>query len=133
MYKKIVVPVDPEHDNSWRETVPIAIQHARQSGGELLVTTVVPEIEANLRRTNESHQKALDEFVKDNIPEDVTTQAILKKGSIHREICTLAKQTNADLIIVASQNPRMKDRIVGSNASNIAQYAPCNVLVVRVK
>ncbi len=37
----------------------------------------------------------------------------------------------ADLIVMASHRPEMKDYLLGSNAGHIVLHAPCSVFVVR--
>lgn len=133
MYQKILVPVELHHDTSWKHTLPLAIETARQNDAELHVMTVAPELEANLRRMGEEQKRELEDFVKKQVPEDVKTTTATRKGSIHREICAEAKKVGADLIVMASQNPKITDRIMGSNASSVVRYAPCSVMVYRVK
>ena len=51
--------------------------------------------------------------------------------SIWRGIVELASQAKADLIVLASHRPAMKDYLLGTNAVSVVRHAPCSVMVVR--
>jgi len=53
-------------------------------------------------------------------------------GNPSREIPRVAKELNADLIVISTHNPQGSSRwIFGSNAERIVCNAPCPVLIVR--
>jgi nucleotide-binding universal stress UspA family protein len=52
-------------------------------------------------------------------------------GSIGHEILGAARERRADLIVMASHRPEMKDYFIGPNAAYVAQHAFCSVLVLR--
>ena len=43
----------------------------------------------------------------------------------------MADETNADLIVMASHRPELKDFLLGPNAARVVRHANCSVLVVR--
>ena len=43
MARTIVLPLDLDHESSWRKALPIAAEFARHSGAQLHVMTVVPD------------------------------------------------------------------------------------------
>ena len=56
----------------------------------------------------------------------------IRTGCAHREICELARELNADLIVLASRgNSGLKRMFLGSTAERVVRSAPCPVLVVR--
>ena len=46
-------------------------------------------------------------------------------------IGTLERGKSADLIVLASHKPALKDYLLGANASRVVRSAPCSVHVVR--
>jgi hypothetical protein len=47
------------------------------------------------------------------------------------EILEAAEEAEADLIVVGSHRPAMKDYLLGTNASRVMRHARCSVLVAR--
>jgi len=47
------------------------------------------------------------------------------------EILRVAEEAGADLIVVGSHRPAMKDYLLGTNASRVVRHARCSVLVAR--
>ena len=52
-------------------------------------------------------------------------------GGIGGGILHLAEQLEADLIVLASHRPEMRDWLIGANAARVVRHARCSVLVVR--
>ena len=56
----------------------------------------------------------------------------VRKGSPFAEICELARNSNIDLIVIATRgNTGLKHLTLGSTAERVVRYSPCPVLVVR--
>lgn len=64
-----------------------------------------------------------------NVPEN---QRWLIWGNPKEEICALAEQEKVDLIIVGSHGRHGLALLLGSTASGVLHYAPCDVLAVRL-
>ena len=47
------------------------------------------------------------------------------------EILGVAGEARADLIVVGSHRPAMRDYLLGTNASRVVRHASCSVLVAR--
>ncbi len=131
MLDNILLPVDIRKPKAWAKALDIAISLARQNGATLHVLFVAPKLEHNLNKFPEDYRPALDKYVKENVPEDVTAKADIRAGSAHREICAAAKKLKCDLIVMGSHDPEMKDALLGSNASSVVLHAPTSVYVVR--
>ena len=58
-------------------------------------------------------------------------ELIIREGSIHSEILTVAEDIGADLIIMASHQPEFSDYLLGSTAARVARHAQCSVLIAR--
>jgi hypothetical protein len=53
-------------------------------------------------------------------------------GEARVQICDLAQQWNADLIMLGTgRKPSFKEKLFGSTTTHVVQYAPCSVIVVR--
>ncbi len=52
-------------------------------------------------------------------------------GTIYVGILDLAANIEADLIIMASHRPEMRDYLLGANAAKVVRHAKCSVMVVR--
>lgn len=138
-FKKILVPVDLGEDSSWKEALPTAIDQAQHSGGELHIVTVVPEEPPQLAWLPEDYSEKmiayansqLDNLLKTNIPEQMKAERHVRQGTIYREIVKLAQGIDADLIVMASHRPELKDFLLGPNAARVVRHAKCPVLVIR--
>jgi nucleotide-binding universal stress UspA family protein len=65
------------------------------------------------------------------MPDAVPTQRIIAEGKIYREILKAAQTVPADLIVMGSHHPELKDYLLGPNAAKVMRHADCSVLVVR--
>ena len=141
MYKNILIPIDLKHESSWQRALPIALVEARHSGAQLHVVTVIPAVDMLLtavhlpkdfnRKQREQASHQLAELVKKEVPDDISVRQTVKEGSVYREILHEADDVNADLIVMASHRPELKDYLLGLNAARIVRHADCSVLVVR--
>ena len=76
--------------------------------------------------------KALNQLVTDNVPDDVSVKQHLAFGKIHRKVLKAIEDTKCDLVIMASHKPdRVREFLVGSNADRVVRRSPVSVLVVR--
>jgi nucleotide-binding universal stress UspA family protein len=63
---------------------------------------------------------------------DISPAILVRHGaSIYAEILSVAHEVGADLVVVGSHRPAMKDYLLGTNASRIVRHARCSVLVAR--
>lgn len=60
------------------------------------------------------------------------THFVTHRGRVRDEVLNEAEKCQADLIILASHQPSLASRLLGSNASAIVHQSPVSVLVVRV-
>lgn len=138
-FKKILVPVDLGEDSSWKEALPTAIDQAQYTGGELHVVTVVPEEPPQLAWLPDDYSakmityanSQLENLISTSVPEQMSAERHVRQGTIYREIVKLAQDIDADLIVMASQRPDLKDFLLGPNAARVVRHANCPVLVIR--
>lgn len=140
MFRKILVPVDLAHPSSWKHALPEAVEMARSSGGNVILVTVVRELKAILEGVGLSFQmeERFDKATKEirNIAASQSTsgieiQTIVRYGGIGHEILAAADEVGADLILLASHRPEMRDYLIGPNAAHVARHAKSSVLVLR--
>ena len=55
----------------------------------------------------------------------------MRVGHPYKTILEMAKEKDAELIIVASHKPDLQDYFLGSTAAKVVRHATCSVLVVR--
>jgi len=66
------------------------------------------------------------------IPERASPSYPASHGaSIYAEILGAAEAAEADLVVVGSHRPAMKDYLLGTNAARVVRHARCSVLVAR--
>jgi nucleotide-binding universal stress UspA family protein len=141
MFRNILVPVDLSDKHSWRKALPAAIAMGEAFGAKLHVITVVPEFglpivgqyfpEGYEEKVRQQAAKQLKAFVAEQVPDAVPTRRIVAEGKIYREILNAAKSIEADLIVMGSHHPELKDYLLGPNAAKVVRHADCSVLVVR--
>ena len=63
---------------------------------------------------------------------DLKPDVLVTHGaSIYAEILGAAEEAEADLVVVGSHRPAMKDYLLGTNAARVVRHACCSVLVAR--
>jgi nucleotide-binding universal stress UspA family protein len=141
MYRNVLVPIDLSDAHSWRKALPTAVALCQTFQARLHAIAVVPEFgmpmvgqffpegyEDKLRQQAARQLKAL---VAEQVPDEVPTRRIIAEGKIYREILKAAQTIKADLIVMGSHHPELKDYLLGPNAARVVRHADCSVMVVR--
>lgn len=141
MFKNILLPIDLNEDSSWRKPLAVAVDMCQKNDAALRIMTVVPDLGMNIvaqyfpkgyeKEVAEKTLTQLKAFTEENVPSDMTVQHVVGEGSVYETILKVARQTKADLIIMESLRPALKDYLLGPNASRVVRHAECSVLVVR--
>lgn len=142
MVKKILCAVD------FSEATPLvarwATDQARNSGAELLVLYVVPDlgrysnfhirndrIEDMVQSILDGARQNMEECLGKNFPE-VEAQGLLATGYAPEEILKAAKEHACDLIVMGTHGRKGIDRIIfGSVAEKVVKTSPIPVLTIR--
>jgi nucleotide-binding universal stress UspA family protein len=140
MFDRILLPIDLAHDSSWHKALPVAIGQVCNPGAQLYVMTVV-DLNMNItaallpenfnRDYRERTEHRLQEMTKQHVPSNIPVQHIIRDGRVYQEILAVAGEIKADLIVMASHNPALKDYLLGTNSARVVRHAGCSVLVVR--
>jgi len=137
MYDTILVPVDLDDKHSWRKAIPTAVTLCESFDAQLYVMTVVPNVngqffphgfEAKVQQHVVSQLKA---FISAQIPPGIDVQRVVAIGKIYQQIIHIAAKIDADLIIMGSHHPDLKEYLLGPNAARVVRHARGSVMVVR--
>lgn len=142
--KKILVPVDFSDFSA--KALKYAARFAEQFGATLVLVHVVepvrypesvlipPEMEEANRERLKLARASLAEFVKQQVPAGIATEALTRLGHPFSEIGTAAKECDVDLIVIATHgHTGLKHLFLGSTAERVVRLAPCPVLTVRAR
>tara|TARA_Y100001934_G_scaffold283211_1_gene401223 strand:+ start:2983 stop:3234 length:252 start_codon:yes stop_codon:yes gene_type:complete len=79
MYKNILLPIDLNHESSWRKALPVSLERCRSFDADLHIMTVVPDMGKALvasffpadfeEKALEQAQAALAKVVDANVPD----------------------------------------------------------------
>jgi len=141
MYKNILLTVDVTDESSWKKALPTAAEYCRSFGATLHLLSVVPDYGMTVvgnffpknyeRGAVEQAGTELRAIAAKHVPTDVTVKIDVAYGNIYEEILEVAEKVDADLIVMASHRPALKDYLLGPNAARVVRHAKCSVLVVR--
>lgn len=139
MYRSILVPVDLDEPTSWHKAVPTALALAASFDASLALVTVVPDWNLILeaQRSPLAYGEFLDIARTRLAALAQTVEAAhpiachVESGSVYGGILAAAERIGADLVVLSSHRPQMKDYLLGANASRVVRHARCSVFVVR--
>jgi nucleotide-binding universal stress UspA family protein len=139
MYRNVLLAVDLDQPSSWEKALPAAVALCRCFGASLALATVVPDwnVILEVQRSPIAYREFLDiartrlATLADSISELSGIHHYVETGSIYGGILAVAERIGADLIVLSSHRPEMKDYLLGANASRVVRHARCSVFVVR--
>lgn len=118
-----------------------ALTIARKASADVLMVWVnIPSMTKNLlseKNTdiNQVISEKFDELVKKYQPTlpDSKIEYTIRRGKVYKEIANLAKEREADLILVGTHGTSGYDPFwIGSNANKLISIAPCPVITIRL-
>ena len=141
MFNTVLLPIDLNHESSWKKALPSALEICKASGGSLHVLTVVPDFGMTIvgqyfpkgfeKEMAEKVLAKLHDFVTTNVPDSVRVQHIVGEGNVYEVILSIARKINSDIIVMAAHRAELKDYLLGPNAARVVRHANCSVMVVR--
>ena len=136
MFKTILLPVDVAHLDEGHKTLEIAL--AIMSPDTALVLLYVMEDIPNWtdihlppdvkKNSMSSARQALESIAETT---DKAVRIEVREGHAYSTILKEAEALNADLIILASHKPGLKEFFIGSNTTKVVSHASCSVVVAR--
>ncbi|MFB2550975.1 universal stress protein [Ensifer soli] len=140
MYTKIIVPVAIDQLPHGERTLRIA-QSLLGEGGEIVLLNVVEDLHAYaqgymlvdfpvslIEESREQARKLLLELAEKT---GIAARVEIRTGGAAPTINEIATDEKADLVIIASHRPGLKDYFIGSTASRVVSHCPVAVLVDR--
>ncbi len=119
------------YDDPESGTLSRAVELAKAFGASLVVTNVVPpdhDEEAEAERYGRERLEQAKTFLESR---GVTAEVVRSVGQPAEAIVALARERDADLIVVGMRKKGFIERLVeGSVAQNVLRRAPCDVIVV---
>jgi universal stress protein A len=135
--RKIVVPVD--FSKAGQAAIDYAASLATHFKAGMILIHVIQRvyradegsyIQISTRRMRQRVTKDL-RTLKMRLPAALEIQIEVQEGSAFDEIVTMAREANADLIIMGTHGyTGMRHALLGSTAERVVQHASCPVLVV---
>ena len=139
MYSHILAAVDLDERASWEDVLPVAERLADCFEARITITTVVPDVEAiasgdawpiAYRECLSAARSRLDSLAS-RVGPRVAVDVEVGSGTICGGIVEVAERVGADLIVLASHQPGLRDYLLAAHAARVARRACCSVLVVR--
>lgn len=136
MFKTILLPVDLAHLEEGKKILGVALSIMSENT-EIILFYVIEDVpnwtdirlppdfkEKSMQSAHEALQ-SIAAITEKEVKIDVRT------GHAYSTILKEAEALNADLIILASHKPGLKEYLIGSNTSKVVNHANCSVLVLR--
>jgi nucleotide-binding universal stress UspA family protein len=137
MYKKIMVPVDLAHIDRLEKTITTATDLAKHYGIPICFVGVTAETPTEVAHTPKEFGEKLEAFGARQSEKhglEIDTAAYPSHDpavDLDRALIAAAKESGADLIVMASHVPGLQDHIFASNAGAVASHAAVSVFVIR--
>jgi universal stress protein A len=140
--KRILAPTD--FSPASRKALKYAVRFARDYGSDLILlhvveTAISPSLEevAETSAFSKAEMADAEERLRTLVKSARDTgvpgvRSTIRMGLAAHEIVELAKELDADLIVIATRGyEAWKHLVIGSTTARVARAAPCPVLVVR--
>lgn len=137
MYKTIMVPVDLEHAERLGKALRTAADLAGHWGAEVCYVGVAATTPGRIARTPEEFARKLDAFGRSEAEKHghrASTRAMTSHDptvDLDDRLLEAARETGADLVVIASHIPDVVDAVWPSHGGSLAGHAEASVLVVR--
>jgi nucleotide-binding universal stress UspA family protein len=141
MFTSILLPIDLSDAATWERALPAAVHMARYEDAALHVATVVPDFGMSVVGSyfpEGFEEKAMHEvgerlaaFVNDHVPDGIEVHPHVLHGRVYDQIIEAANRIGADVIVMGSHRPELKDYLLGPNAARVVRHATQSVFVVR--
>jgi nucleotide-binding universal stress UspA family protein len=141
MYKNILLAVDLEDASSWEKALPVAISITQNYEAQLHIVTVIPSFGMAIvgsyfpddfeDEISKDVGEKLRRLVEEHVPEGMQAKLHISLGTVYDRIIAKANKIAADLIVMASHQPKANDYLLGQNSARVVRHADQSVLVVR--
>jgi universal stress protein A len=131
MYKTIICAIEASKEGE--AVLAKAQEFALLCNAKLFVTHIIP-----YALLPKDYQKQLKEETLPKMESITGALGIAKKivsvkfGKPYEQICELAEKKEADLIILGTHSKKGIQALIGSTANGVANYAKCDVSLVKI-
>ncbi len=136
MFNRVLLPVDVAHLDEGRKILDVA---TAITGPEteivlLYVMEDIPnwtdiDLPPDFKENSMSTARQALESIVESPGRDIRIE--VRAGHAYSTILKEAEAMGADLIVLSSHKPGLKDYFIGSNTSKVVNHAGCSVVVVR--
>ncbi len=129
----IMVPVDMGEQEKSAKALAMAAQFAKDYGAKLYVMTAAHPLGEGITEYPEHHKPEFEAFIKEaGDAYGIEVEALFRQHeSAEKMILEAAEEIKADLVVMATHDPKITDHLFGSHASHVTLHATCSVMVVR--
>ena len=131
MYKIIICAI--EANDEGEKVLLKAYELSQLCNAKLFVTHIIP-----YTMLPNNYQKELKEHALPSIESKASSLGIplknvmVKFGKPYEQICLLAENKSADLIILGTHSKKGINALIGSTANGVANYAKCDVSLIKI-
>ena len=136
MFKTILLPVDVAHLDEGHKTLEFALAIMSPETAIILLYVMedIPswtdlDLPANFKENSMESARKLLETIAETTDKEIQIET--RTGHAYSTILKEARAVNADLIILASHKPGLKDYFIGTNTTKVVSHADCSVVVLR--
>jgi nucleotide-binding universal stress UspA family protein len=131
VYHSILVPIDSDQPEGSARALEEARRLKRATGASLSLISIRHDIVVEGEPARPAYRRRLAEFLAKNGGTADLTE--IREVGDHRpaDIRSAAKEIGADLIVISSRDMHFTDCLIGPEATHLAMFAPCSVLLVR--
>ncbi len=137
MYGRIIVAVDLEHLEQAKALLKRATSLV-DAGGEIRLIHVLEEVPGYIAAelpSDVSERRRAEAAVELRAMIDpaleLRVEHEVRHGAASGQILQAAEDSGAELIMIASHKPGLRDYFIGSTAARVIRHAQCSVLVER--
>jgi len=137
MYQKIMVPVDLAHVERLGKALDTATDLAKHYGIPLCYVGVTVPMPTPVAHTPKEYAEKLARFGAEQAQKlgvEVETASYISHDpavDLDEKLLQAVKDTNCDLIVMASHVPGLQEHFFSSNAGAVASHADISVFVIR--
>ncbi|MEO1705787.1 MAG: universal stress protein [Pseudomonadota bacterium] len=138
MTSRILVPIDLQHTDRLTKALSLAAKVAQEDDATVVFAGIADAVPtASTKTVGATMAEELQSFAADQAKLHGIKVAdhVGLRGDLHLsvgpDLIRVAKEAEADLIVMASHVPGLKDHFLSSNAGYVAAHAPVSVYVVR--
>jgi nucleotide-binding universal stress UspA family protein len=135
MFKNVILPIDLSDNHLWEEVISKTLNIIDISSCKIHIMHVIPELGMNLfeeylpqewlDKKKADAIMAIQKLINNYIPQEISVELVVTKGSVSEEVLDYAIKVQADLILVTCA------KTLGPIAKKIIKYSLTSVLVLR--